>query len=246
LFFSNDDSEKQGKEVIKNLYYFSENQMLDCNQYLIEDTITHNFSLFDAGNALSLKGLFKGMEKLRLDYKKITKIFLTHEHVDHVLGVYKLIKILEESPPKVFAYGETAKILEEGDENKILPIMFGLTSKRFGVEINPIRVNDLKDQKYVNVSSEFNFQILHTPGHSEGSMCYFDPEKKVIIPGDLVFIGGAIGRFDLPGGSLQKLKNSIEFINSLDIKYLLPGHMGISDNGNQQVERSFTIIKNFY
>ncbi|KKN33515.1 hypothetical protein LCGC14_0802950 [marine sediment metagenome] len=246
MFFSKDDSEKEGKEVIKNLYCFSENQMFDCNQYLIEDPYTGELSLFDAGNAISLQGLFKGMEKLGLDYKKINKIFLSHEHADHILGVFKLIKILGDSPPEIFAYGETANILEEGDENKILPVMLGLTSRRFGIEIKPLQVNDLSDHKNVEISPEFNFQIHHTPGHSEGSICYFNPEKKVLISGDLVFVRGDIGRFDLPGGSLQKLKSSIEFINSLDIKYLLPGHLGISVNGNQEVERAFTIIKNFY
>ena len=63
MFSLNDDSEKIGREVIKNLYYFSENQMLDCNQYVIQNKDNGDLSLFDAGNAISLEGLFKGMEK---------------------------------------------------------------------------------------------------------------------------------------------------------------------------------------
>lgn len=243
MFFSGNDSEKIGKEVIKNLYYFSENQMLDCNQYIIRDSNTGDLSLFDAGNAISLDGLFKGMEKLNLNYRKITRVFLTHEHVDHVLGIYKLLNILSDDPPEIYAYGETTKILEKGDETKILPIMFGLTARRFGIEIKPLQINDLSDLKEVNISSEHTFEIHFTPGHSLGSVCYYESKNKVLIPGDLVFIGGSFGRYDFPGGSLPALINSIKYVNNLDIKYLLPGHMGISENGNKSVELSYRMIK---
>jgi len=243
MFFSKDESEKTGKEVIKNLYYFSENQMLDCNQYIIEDKSSNELILFDAGNGISMKGLIKGMDKLNLNYENIKKVFLTHEHVDHVLGLYKLIKLLENDPPEIFAYGETTKILERGEEKKILPIIFGLTARRFEVEIIPLKINDLTNIKEIDISPEFKFEIIYTPGHSLGSICYYDPEKKVLIPGDLVFIGGSFGRYDFPGGSLKNLINSIKYVNNLDVKYLLPGHMGISDKGNQQIAYSYRMIQ---
>ncbi len=243
MFFFKDESEKTGKEVIKNLYYFSENQMLDCNQYIIEDQSSNELILFDAGNGISMKGLFKGMEKFKLNYENITKVFLTHEHVDHVLGVYKLMKLLEDNPPEIFAYGETAKILEKGEERKILPVFFGLTARRFEVEIIPLKINDLSHLKEIEISPEFKFEIIYTPGHSLGSICYYESEKKVLIPGDLVFIGGSFGRYDFPGGSLNTLINSIKNVNNLDVKYLLPGHMGISDQGNQQIAYSYRMIQ---
>jgi len=243
MFISKDDSEKIGREVLKNLYYFSENQMLDCNQYIIEDTNTSELSLFDAGNAISLDGLFKGMEIFNLNYKNITKVFLTHSHVDHVLGIYKLLDILKDNPPKIHAYGDAAKILEKGDEKKILPVMFGLTAKRFGIEIYPLDIIDLQNFEEIQISSEFKFKIYYTPGHSLDSVCYYEPYKKILIPGDLVFIGGNFGRYDFPGGSLPTLINSIKFVNDLDIKYLLPGHMGISENGNGSVELSYRMVE---
>ncbi|MFX1572062.1 MAG: MBL fold metallo-hydrolase [Promethearchaeota archaeon] len=243
MFFFKDDSEKTGREVIKNLYYFSENQMLDCNQYIIEDQSSNELTLFDAGNGISMKGLFKGMEKFDLKFENITRVFLTHEHVDHVLGVYKLMKILGDHPPEIFAYGETANILEKGEERKILPIVFGLTARRFDVEIIPLKINDLSNIKEIKITPEFKFEIIYTPGHSLGSICYYEHEKKVLIPGDLVFTGGSFGRYDFPGGSLNKLINSIKHINNLDVKYLLPGHMGISDSGNQQIAYSYRMIQ---
>lgn len=243
MFLNKDESEKIGKEVIKNLFFFPENQMLDCNQYIIKDNDTGELSLFDAGNAISLNGLFKGMENLNLDYKNITKVFLTHEHVDHVLGLYKLMQILKDNPPEIFTYGTAAKILEEGDETKILPVVLGITARRFGVEIIPLKVNDLNHVEEIKISSEFRFQIHHTPGHSPGSICYYEPDKKVLMPGDLIFKGGSFGRFDFPGGSLKMLINSIKRMNNLDVKLLLPGHMGISENGNKSIELSYRMIE---
>jgi len=60
-----------------------------------------------------------------------------------------------------------------------------------------------------------------------------------LICGDLVFSGGNFGRYDFPGGSLKTLQKSIEFVKNLDVTYLLPGHMGVSDDGNGQIEKSY-------
>ena len=239
-----DSGIKKGKEIFKNFYYFSEQQMLDCNQYVIVDQDTEEIALFDAGNGLSLKGLFEEMKKLNLDYNNITKIFMTHEHVDHVIGLYPLMKIRKDNPPEIFAYGETAKILKEGDESQIFPgNLVGISPQMFGVEILPLNITDLTEVKEIEVFSKYKFRILYTPGHSLGSICYYEQSKKILIPGDVVFTGGNFGRYDFPGGSLKALVNSIKLLTSLDVKHLLPGHMGISINGNQQIELSFRMIQ---
>ncbi len=243
IFSGTESSAKRGQQVIYDVYYFEESQMLDCNQFIINDISTGELALFDSGNGISLKGLFEGMNKLGLDYRKITKVFLTHEHVDHVLGLYTLMKTLNNYPPEVYAYGETAKILREGDESKIFPGNLGISPKMFGLEIIPLDVINLNIDETINIGSEFTFQIYYTPGHSQGSICYYESSKKILIPGDLVFTGGSFGRYDFPGGSLNALIESIKFVNSLDVKYLLPGHMGISDNGNQQIEYSYRMVQ---
>ena len=238
MFFSNKPSAKRSKEVLENLFYFPESQMLDCNQYIIVDKESNEIALFDAGNGVALPGVFEGMKNIDLDFKNITKVFLTHEHVDHVLGLYPLMKILENNPPKIYAYGETAKVINKGDEAQIFPGNLGISPSMFGVEIVPIETTDLKDLKVIEVFPGFKFEIHYTPGHSLGSMCYYEPEKKILICGDLVFSGGSFGRYDFPGGSLPTLQKSIGFVNNLDVTHLLPGHMGISDDGNRQIEYS--------
>ena len=217
--------------------------MLDCNQYIIADEKSGELALFDAGNGISLKGLFEGMKQLDLDYENITKVYLTHEHVDHVLGLYPLMEKLTNDPPKLFAYGETAHILSEGDVSQIFPGNLGISPSMFGINIKPLAITDLKGRDSIEVFPGFNFKIFYTPGHSLGSICYYESDKKILIPGDLVFSGGSFGRYDFPGGSLKKLQESIQFVNTLDVKYLLPGHMGISENGNQQIALSLRMVQ---
>lgn len=241
MFSFGSSSARKSKEILKNFYYFGETPMLDCNQYLMLDSKTKEIALFDAGNGISLNALFEGMKKLNLDYRDIKKVFITHEHVDHVLGLYPLMEIMKENPPEILAYGETAKILKEGDEAQIFPGNLGIDPGMFRVKIIPLEVTDIKEQKYVEFA-DFRFDIHYTPGHSLGSMSYHEPNKKILIPGDLIFTGGSFGRFDFPGGSLKKLKESIEFATTLDVIYLLPGHMGISDQGNQQIALSNRMI----
>lgn len=244
MFFSNSSgSLKEGKQVIEDLYYFDENQMLDCNQYLIVNPNTDELSLFDAGNGISLNGLLEGMKRLGLNYKNITKIFLTHEHVDHVIGLYPLIQLLNQNQPRIYAYGETSKILEEGDESKIFPGNLGISPSMFGIKIIPLKIIDLKDKTSIQVTPDFRFNIYYTPGHSLGSISYYEADKKILIPGDLVFTGGSFGRYDFPGGSLEVLTNSIKLVNDLDVTYLLPGHMGISSSGNEQIAYSYRMVK---
>lgn len=234
---------KEGKKVYNDLYYFPESQMLDCNQYIIVDQKSDELALFDTGNGASLKGLFEGMRKFNLDPNNITKVYLTHEHVDHVLGLYKIMELMKEKPPNVFAYGETAKILKEGDVSRIFPGEWGIGPEMFGVKIEPLEIIDLIDLAEIQIFPGLTFQIHYTPGHSPGSISYYEPSHKILIPGDLVFTGGSFGRYDFPGGDLNELIESIKFVNDLDVIYLLPGHMGISKNGNKQIALSYRMVR---
>jgi glyoxylase-like metal-dependent hydrolase (beta-lactamase superfamily II) len=69
----------------------------------------------------------------------------------------------------------------------------------------------------------FGFKVLHTPGHSPGSICLFDPKAKILISGDTVFSDG-VGRIDLPGGSEADMEKSLERISQLKVEKILPGH----------------------
>jgi len=219
MFFSRGNQKKEAIEVLKNLYFFS-----------------------------SINGLFEGLKDLNLDYKNIRRIYMTHEHVDHVLGLYPIMEKMKDDPPDICAYGETAKILMKGDESQIFPGNLGITPSMFGVEITPLKITDLTNEKEVSFL-DYNFQIHYTPGHSLGSICYYEPDKKILIPGDVVFRRdrtwnvGSFGRYDFPGGSLEALKKSIALLNDFDVNILLPGHMEIvTSQANQDISLALKTI----
>lgn len=87
-------------------------------------------------------------------------------------------------------------------------------------------------------------QVLHTPGHARGSVCFYWPERKAAIVGDVVFYR-SVGRTDLPGGDARLLKQSIQRLSELEIDYLLTGHPyghpGLIA-GRREVEQNFRLI----
>lgn len=93
--------------------------------------------------------------------------------------------------------------------------------------------------------NRINLQVLHTPGHSPGSLSFYWPDSKVLIPGDVIFYG-SVGRTDFPGGSITILKQSIEKLSKLEVEYLLPGHSteyGSIIEGKERVERNFQALR---
>jgi glyoxylase-like metal-dependent hydrolase (beta-lactamase superfamily II) len=67
-------------------------------------------------------------------------------------------------------------------------------------------------------------RVLHTPGHSPGSICLFDAEEGILFSGDTVFTHGSFGRYDLPGGERHALLKSLERLSTLDVRAIYPGH----------------------
>ncbi len=86
----------------------------------------------------------------------------------------------------------------------------------------------------------FDIDVLFTPGHSPGHVCYSIADEQVLLDGDVLF-RGSIGRFDLPGGNGELLLESIALLlNTLpDETRVLPGHMGATTLGHERVSNPF-------
>jgi hydroxyacylglutathione hydrolase len=85
---------------------------------------------------------------------------------------------------------------------------------------------DFKEEKIkdINKLKIKELEIIKTPGHSPGGICVYMPKEKILFSGDTIFEDGFIGRTDLPGGSYEKIIDSIKKIKQIDYKILLPGH----------------------
>lgn len=230
---------KTGMLIIDRVYYFEEFPMLDCSMYLLENR-NGDLLLIDTGNGSSMDATLEAIQALHKDPKKITKILITHEHLDHVMGLYPLIAMLP-TAPEILAHTAAAKILQEGDERKICPGSLGFSAAQFGVEIKPLTVTALKDGDTIKFG-EFEFHCLETLGHSLGSMTFYEPAQKLLFPGDVVFPQGSFGRYDFPGGDLGVLQKSIKKLSDLDVQWLCAGHMAFTMNGSKHIQRSLRNI----
>ena len=175
--------------------YFIEGIGLCSNVYAF--TRDEGISLVDTGSGAESDALAPQLEQLGLRIEGISKVVLTHGHIDHVGG---LAEISERCSPRVF--------INEYDSEAVRP--FGINS-----------INYLKDGDTIRLGKR-ELTVLHTPGHTEGSICLHDGE--IILSGDTAFPGGYFGRTDLPSGNWRRLVDSLEKLARLDVRIMLPGH----------------------
>lgn len=214
---------KHSQQLLPNFYYFAEGSMLDCNIFLLQDG--EKLCVIDTGNGLSLPALISSMETLGLDIQNVTHVILTHDHLDHVMGIYPLLEILTQRP-EILAHTYCADMLEEGEEQRIVPRMFGASAKTFNITVVPIPNITRLTEGSEFTFGEFTFQTLYSPGHSKGSICLYEPTKRILLSGDVVFPQGSFGRYDFPGCSLQDLIRSIQRLTTLkEVELLCAGHM---------------------
>ena len=82
---------------------------------------------------------------------------------------------------------------------------------------------DINEGDTVNFGDS-KLQVLHTPGHSQDSICLLNDTQKIILTGDTLFVGSC-GRTDLPGGDASQLYHSLQRLSKLDVTYnIYPGH----------------------
>ncbi len=182
--------------------------------------------------------LVKAIEKDGFKIDDIGLIINTHTHGDHCQANELII---QKSKADVTISEEEEEYRHTLGEK--LNSMFGMKSPEF-TPLFYLKEGDL----HLGANNKIQLQILHTPGHSPGSICLYWPDKKILISGDVIFYG-SIGRTDFPGGSISELKRSIDKLSLLDIEYLVPGHsteFGSIVEGKPNIERNFQAVKLFF
>jgi glyoxylase-like metal-dependent hydrolase (beta-lactamase superfamily II) len=213
--------------LIKNLYFYPEKGMMDCNTYVIKDKLS---IIIDPGLPEFLPELVQDLHRDGIDPKDIDIIANTHLHGDHCWSNEAFKKLSGANillHPVQKQFGEAAAIQ---------------TSRFFGVSDAKFTEDRLVDSDKIN-TGEMEFELIPSPGHSPDSVCFYCRSEKILICGDVIFNQNT-GRVDLPGGSADELKQSIERLSQLEIEYLLPGHMDIIVGG-EKVKRNFEFIKRY-
>jgi|GEM_PF-146606 len=147
----------------------------------------------------------------------IDRIILTHRHYDHTGA---LGEVGDKLNAPMYAHPLEAKALREADDMSII-------SGSFGKTMEPLDVMDIED-RYAG------FHVIHTPGHTEGSICLYHAGEKILISGDTVFPSGGIGRTDLPTGNMDDMVDSLKKLTEYDVDSIYPGHMRVVESGGDR------------
>ena len=161
-------------------------------------------------------------EALREKGLSVCAILVTHAHFDHFLGV-KAMKEISGAP--VYAPLRDKPLFDH-------PEMSG--------SLMGFPVTEMPADYYVREGEEITaggitFKVLETPGHTEGSCCFYIEEGHLLLSGDTLF-AESVGRTDFPTGSMSKLVRSIKeklFVLPDDTK-VYPGHMGLTTIGHEK------------
>ncbi|HEY1528002.1 MAG TPA: MBL fold metallo-hydrolase [Candidatus Angelobacter sp.] len=196
---------------------------LQCNCSVIGDEKTHEAMVIDPGDRI--EGI---LEILRQEKLTLKQIVITHAHIDHVGGAMKLKE----------ATG--APILMNQNDYALLK-MLDMQAAWIGMRPpGDVQVDEAIGQGRVLKIGDISSNVIHTPGHTEGSICLYFPTEKKLIAGDTLF-AGSIGRTDLPGGSMDKIMRSLhtQVLALPDETEVIPGHGPMTTIGEERETNPF-------
>jgi hydroxyacylglutathione hydrolase len=200
---------------------------LQCNCSILGDEHTHEAIVVDPGD--DIPRIFTLLAKHNLIIKQIV---ITHAHIDHIAGAHRLKQIT--GAPILVHQNDLSQIKMMDEQAKWL----GMPSPTVD---NPD--DTLDDGKLITIGSgetALTGSILHTPGHTQGSVCFYLPTQSLLLAGDTLF-AGSVGRTDLPGGNTNQLLRSIHdrLLTLPDEVKVIPGHGPATTIGDERLDNPF-------
>lgn len=198
---------------------------LQCNCSIIGDEATHEAMVIDPGDDIA--DVLALIQKHNLQVKQIV---ITHAHIDHVGGAMKL------------KAATGAPILLNQNDYALLK-MLDVQAAWIGMkDPGQVAIDSSVSTGETVSAGGLQANVLHTPGHTEGSICLYFAADRKLIAGDTLF-AGSIGRTDLPGGSMQKIMRSLhDTVLALpDDTVVVPGHGPLTTIGDERESNPFLI-----
>ncbi|MGB9716694.1 MAG: MBL fold metallo-hydrolase [Thermodesulfovibrionales bacterium] len=178
---------------------------LEANCIIIADEITNEALIVDPGDEPE-----KILDVINMNNFKVKFIICTHAHFDHVGALPELKK---ETNAQIIIHRDELVIYQHSVEMALF----------WGYDLDPLPEPDILVEEDYNFSiGNLKFKVIHTPGHSPGGICIYGEE--ILITGDTLF-AGSVGRTDIFGGDMEKLKLSFKRLMGLPDKVkVFPGH----------------------
>ncbi len=198
---------------------------LQCNCSVIGDEASREAMVIDPGDDIADVLALVGKHHLQ-----VKQIVITHAHIDHVGGAMKLRAVTG------------APILLNQNDYALLK-MLDVQASWIGVA-PPGKVEIDQSIGHLDEvrAGALSASVLHTPGHTEGSVCLYFAAQKLLIAGDTLF-AGSIGRTDLPGGSFEKIMASLQgkVLALPDDTLVVPGHGEKTTIGQERETNPFLV-----
>jgi len=198
---------------------------LQCNCSIIGDEATREAMVIDPGD--EIEDILALIRRHRLQVKQI---IITHAHIDHVGGAMKLRAVTG------------APILLNQNDHTLLKMLDVQATWLGMADPGKVEIDQSVEQDETLKAGSLAATVMHTPGHTEGSICLYFPAEQKLIAGDTLF-AGSIGRTDLPGGSFEKILSSLhEKVLALpDETIVVPGHGPLTTIGEERKTNPFLV-----
>jgi len=193
-------------------YHHSSNVYMLTGDYL---------TIVDPGNDYTI---FNELEKLGFSILDIKKIVLTHGHRDHCMGVFEFLRY-----PPIWEKKEIEIIMHAAG-----PMEFKKTLQEYGFTPTEIEGGETLDL------SGFEWEAIHTPGHTIDSICLYHEPTKMAITGDTVLPNTMADADKAGGGRFDHYLYGIKQLMKKEIENILPGHdVPMARTGRQQIEQTY-------
>jgi len=172
-------------------------------------------TVVDTGVGNYANPVWPQLEQLGIEPENIAGVVLTHAHHDHASGVFILLK---RAKPKVYVHRLDTRYIASHLGPNLIKVEDGDT---IPTELWPL-------------------EVLWTPGHTEGGICLYARDQRILFSGDTVFPDGYYGRYDGESGGFEAIVKSLRRLTDLEVDTMLPGHgMPVYKDASDHIQRSY-------